>query len=49
MDEMTLNIFSLSIIIKKRAVNLEKEIHREKVEKLYQHYKDQAHSMGHWL
>lgn len=46
---MTLNILSLTIIIKKRKISVEDALHQQAAEKLYQEYKDRAHSMNLWL
>lgn len=42
---MTLNIFFLSITIKRREISLEEAIHQEQVEKLYEANKDRQISM----
>ncbi|NRD75920.1 YrzI family small protein [Bacillus sp. BRMEA1] len=42
---MTLNIFFLSITIKKRKVSLEEAQHQEQVEKLYEQSRDKQISL----
>lgn len=46
---MTLNIFALTIIIKKRKISLKEAVHQEVAEKLYQENKDRAYSMNLWI
>jgi uncharacterized protein (TIGR02413 family) len=46
---MTLNILFFSVTITKRKVNLDEAIHQERVEKLYEEYKDHQISMYHLL
>jgi uncharacterized protein (TIGR02413 family) len=42
---MTLNILFFTITIRKRAVNLDEAMQQERVEKLYEDYKDRSISM----
>lgn len=46
---MTLNIFFLSITIKKREISVEEAIHQEQVEKLYEENKDRQISVHHFM
>lgn len=46
---MTLNIFSLSITLKKRKESLEEATRNEMVEKLYEQHKDRQVSMYHLM
>lgn len=46
---MTLNIFFLSITIKKREISVEEAIHQEQVEKLYEQNKDRQISVHHFM
>lgn len=46
---MTLNIFFLSITIKKREISVEEAIHEQQVEKLYEQNKDRQISVHHIL
>jgi uncharacterized protein (TIGR02413 family) len=46
---MTLNIFFLSITIKKREITIEEAIHEQQVEKLYEQNKDRQISVHHIL
>jgi uncharacterized protein (TIGR02413 family) len=42
---VTLNILFLTIIIKKRALNLDEAMQQEMVEKLYEDHKDRSITM----
>ncbi|MEH7547776.1 MULTISPECIES: YrzI family small protein [Bacillaceae] len=42
---MTLNILFLTITIRKRKISTEEAVHQEKVEKLYEQFKDRQISM----
>lgn len=46
---MTLNIFFLSITIKKREISVEEAIHQEQVKKLYEENKDRQISVHHFM
>jgi uncharacterized protein (TIGR02413 family) len=46
---MTLNIFFLSITIKKRRISVEEAAHQEMVEKLYEQNKDRHASIQHFM
>lgn len=46
---MTLNIFFLSITIKKRKISLEQAAHQEMVEMLYEKNKDRQASMHNFM
>lgn len=46
---MTLNIFFLSITIKKREISIEEAIHEQQVEKLYEQNKDRQISVHYIL
>ncbi|MGX6442834.1 YrzI family small protein [Neobacillus sp. K501] len=46
---MTLNIFFLSITIKKREISVEEAIHEQQVEKLYEQNKDRQISVHYIL
>ncbi len=47
--KMTLNIFFLTITIKKRKMSVNDAVHQEMVEKLYEKNKDQQISMPHFM
>ncbi|MEH7505011.1 YrzI family small protein [Neobacillus drentensis] len=46
---MTLNIFFISITIKKRTVSLQEVANQERVEKLYEQNRDRQISMHHFM
>lgn len=46
---MTLNIFFLSITIKKREISVEEALHQEKVKKIYEQNKDRIISVHRFM
>lgn len=46
---MTLNVFFLSITIKKRKINLQEAARNEMAEKLYEQNKDRQVSVHHFM